>query len=146
MGCALTPCSAATPVDPSVNSPAPHSPESRAERELSKGLRLAEANKIDAAAAVFLRLTQDYPRLLEPYLQLAAMYQQQGNTRAAVDVLRAALKVHTAPPLLQERLGDLYLELAAEAYRSASENDHSTATAQRKYSALETLRSEPVEQ
>jgi tetratricopeptide (TPR) repeat protein len=117
----------------------PTSTESRAEQQFRKGLRLAEAHKLDAAAAIFLRLTQEYPRLLEPYVQLAAVYQQQGNTQRAVDVLRAALRVHTDAARLQEQLGDLYLQLAARAYRAALDVEHATASARTKYTTLEAL-------
>lgn len=133
-------CSAAAPGSVAVDPAVLHATERRAQQQFKEGLRLAEANKIDAAAAVFLRLTQDYPRLPEPYLQLAAMYQQQGNTQGAVDVMRAALKLHTDPALLQEQLGDLYLQLAAQAYRSALDTDDATATARQKYSTVEALR------
>lgn len=134
---------AAAPVDAAAESPV--QPESRAEQQFRKGLRLAEANELDGAAAIFLRLTKEYPRLLEPYVQLAAIYQQQGNTQGAVDVLRAALNVHTDPARLQERLGDLYLQLASQAYRAALDADHATATARTKYSALEALGSVRVD-
>lgn len=140
----VAPCPAATPVCAAVEPP-PDSTESRAEQQFRKGLRLEEAHKLDAATAIFLRLTQEYPRLLQPYVQLAAVYQQQGNTQAAVEALRAALKVHTDTPQLREQLGDLYLQLAAQAYSAALDTEHATASARTKYSALEALRSAHVD-
>jgi tetratricopeptide (TPR) repeat protein len=125
-------CAAAEPVGSNTT-------ETRAERQFRRGLSLAEANKLDDAAAVFLRLTHEYPRLAQPYVQLAAVYQQQGRTQEAVDVLRAAIKVHTDPARLQEQLGDLYLQLAAQAYRAALATDPSSSATQTKYSTLEAL-------
>jgi tetratricopeptide (TPR) repeat protein len=145
MGCAsiVVPCPAAKTAAAAVES-TPDSTGSRAEQQFRKGLGLEEAGKLEAAAAIFLRLTQEYPRLLQPYVQLAAVYQQQGNTRGAVEALRAALKVHTDAPQLQEQLGDLYLQLAAQAYGAALDTEHATASARTKYSALEALRSARV--
>jgi len=135
----MVPCSADTLFFAAVEPAVPNATESRAEQQFRKGLSLAQANKLDAAAAIFVRLTQEYPRLLPPYVQLAAVYQQQGKTQGAVDVLRAALKVHTDAARLQEQLGDLYLQLAARAYQAALATDHPTATARTKYSTLEGL-------
>jgi tetratricopeptide (TPR) repeat protein len=141
----VVPCSAATLFSAAVEPVVPDATESRAEQQFRKGLSLAQANKLDAAAAIFLRLTQEYPRLLQPYVQLAAVYQQQGKTQGAVEVLRAALKVHTDAARLQEQLGDLYVQLAAQAYRAALDTDHATAAARAKYSTLAALGSGRVE-
>ena len=146
MGCAgiVVLCPAVMTVSAAVE-PAPDLTQSRAEQQFRKGLSLEEANQLDAAAAIFLRLTQEYPRLPQPYVQLAAVYQRQGNTPGAVEVLRAALKVQTDAPQLQEQLGDLYLQLAAQAYGAALDTEHATPSARTKYSALEALRSARVE-
>jgi hypothetical protein len=72
------------------------------------------------------------------------VYQQQGNTQGAIDALRAALKVHTDAAQLQEQLGDLYLQLAAQAYRAALDTDQATVAARKKYSVLEELGSTPI--
>ncbi len=116
-----------------------HASEGRAQQQFREGLRLADANKLDEAARVFLRLTQEYPRLPEPYVQLAAVYQRQGNSQRAIGALRSALTLQTDPARLQEQLGDLYLELAAQAYRAAVESKNATDSARQKYSALEAL-------
>lgn len=143
----VVPCLAAAASSPETETAAPNAAESRAVKQFKKGLSLAEAGQLDAAAGIFLRLTQEYPRLPQPYVQLAAVYQQQGNTQAAVEVLRKALDVHTDAGRLQEQLGDLYLQLAAEAYRAALEPEtgHATATVRKKYTTLEALGAVHVE-
>lgn len=119
--------------------PAARQGDTRAEQQFRDGLRLAEANKLDEAASQFLRLTQDYPALPQPYEQLASVYQRQGNTHGALGALRSAIELRTDPARLQERLGDLYLELAAQSYKSAVESAHATDAVRQKYSKLEAL-------
>lgn len=122
-----------------VHLAAVHEGDNRAEEQFREGLRLAQANKLDEAASLFLRLTQDYPRLPEPYEQLAVVYQRQGNTQAAIGALRSAIRLRTDPVRLQERLGDLYLSLAAQSYKSAAESEYATDAVRQKYSELQAL-------
>lgn len=110
-----------------------------AERQFAAGLRLAAANKNDAAIAIFSRLTSDYPRLLEPHVQLAALYIKQGKLSAAIVVLHSALELRTENARLQEQLGDVYLQLAAQAYGAAIDAGNAHGSIKEKYSAVRAL-------
>ncbi len=92
----------------------------RAEALFQEGLQQAAAGRTEAAVATFSRLTRDYPRLWQPYAQLAALYVRQGEPVKAIAPLQTALKLQADVPALQEQLGDLYVQLAADAYAAAS--------------------------
>ena len=118
------------------------SPHSEAEMRFQQGLRLAAANQSDAAIKVFSQLTADYPLLPEPYVQLAALYVKQGKLPQAVVELRSALDHRLDDGTLQENLGDLYLELAKQAYHAASDAANPAPSAPDKYAALQRLSSQ----
>jgi tetratricopeptide (TPR) repeat protein len=117
-------------------------PDSEAEVRFQQGLRLAAANQSDAAIKVFSQLTADYPLLPEPYVQLAALYVKQGKLPQAVVELRTALDHRLDDGTLQEKLGDLYLELARQAYRTAMDAANPAPGAPDKYAALQQLGSQ----
>lgn len=128
MSAVISPINASEP----ANAGAAHS---RAETQFAEGLRLAAADKLPAAIDVFVRLTQEYPQLPQPYAQLAALYVRQGEPVKAIAPLERALKLNTDEAALQEQLGDLYVELAARAYTAAgatrgSARDKATALTQ----------------
>jgi len=110
-----------------------------AEPQFREGLRLAAANKTDEAIKVFSGLIQNYPLLPQPYVQLAALYVQQGKLPKAVAALRAAVELGLDDGALQEQLGDLYLDLATQSYNSALKTANPSATVADKYSALQKL-------
>jgi tetratricopeptide (TPR) repeat protein len=115
-----------------------------AERLFQEGLRLAAANKTEAAIKVFSGLTQNYPLLPQPYVQLAALYVQQGKLPKAIEALRTAVGRRLDDGVLQEQLGDLYLDLARQSYQSALKIANPSATVADKYSALQKLGSRPL--
>lgn len=87
----------------SVRSPS-NKAATRAELEFQKGLKLAAANRTDAAIQVFSALTRDYPRLEQPHVQLAVLYARQDKLQKAVESLQAALKLHADEAQLQNEL------------------------------------------
>lgn len=113
---------------------------SRAEAQFAEGLRLAAAGKLAAAVDVFARLTDEYPQLPEPYAQLAALYVRQGQPAKAIAPLQRALSLNTDKAALQEQLGDLYVELAGQAYTAAGA---ARTSARAKAAALPTLPPDP---
>ena len=84
-----------------------------------KGLILSEQGKTDAAVAVFLGLTQDYPELPEPYNNLAVLYAAQGKYQDDKNALEMAIHTHPGYATAEENLGDLYARMAADAYARA---------------------------
>jgi tetratricopeptide (TPR) repeat protein len=122
----------------------PDADRTDAERLFREGLRLAAANKTEAAIKVLSGLIQNYPLLPQPYVQLAALYVQQGKLPKAVEALRAAVERRLNDGALQEQLGDLYLDLAMQSYHSAVKTANPSATVADKYSALQKLDSRPM--
>jgi len=108
-----------------------------AEIRFQQGLRLAAANQTDAAIRIFSGLTTDYPLLPQPYVQLAALYAQQGKLSRAVESLHAAMDRRLDDATMQQSLGDLYVELAKQTYRSAADAPNPSPGAAEKYAALE---------
>ena len=124
--------------------PASDGGSSRAARQFETGLQLAADHKTDAAIAVFAGLTRDYPGLREPYQQLAALYAKRGDMQRAVTALQTAVKLGVQDSQLQEQLGDLYVQLAAGAYRQALQADQPSKSARNKYSIIQSVNPPPV--
>jgi tetratricopeptide (TPR) repeat protein len=123
---------------PSPTSTATTVKVSDAEARFAKGMALATANDTVGAINMFARLTEEYPRLPEPHVQLAALYVKQGEHRKALATLRAALALRADDARVQAALGDVYVTLAAQAYRSAAASGAPT-NVQQKSNALEEL-------
>ncbi|HQR21818.1 MAG TPA: tetratricopeptide repeat protein [Burkholderiaceae bacterium] len=91
-----------------------------AQMRFLRGVILTELKRPADALAVFQGLTEDFPELPEPYNNLAVLYAAEGrldNARAALELaLAAAPNYGTA----YENLGDIYLQLAADAYQRAT--------------------------
>jgi tetratricopeptide (TPR) repeat protein len=117
----------------------PDADRTDAERLFREGLRLAAANKTEAAIKVLSGLIQNYPLLPQPYVQLAALYVKQGKLPKAVEALRAAVERGLDDGAMQEQLGDLYLDLATQSYHSALKTANPSASVADKYSALQKL-------
>jgi tetratricopeptide (TPR) repeat protein len=117
---------------------------SRAERQFATGLQLAADNQSDAAIAVFSGLTRDYPRLREPYQQLAALHAKRGDLRRAVIALQTAVRLGVQDSQLQEQLGDLYVQLAISAYRQALDTEQPSVRLRNKYAILQSVNPPPV--
>jgi tetratricopeptide (TPR) repeat protein len=147
--CAVIHCSLAASQDIGPSStPAPAGgnalPLSAAEQRFQQGLRLAAANKTEAAIKLFSGLTVDYPLLPQPYVQLAALYGQQGKLERAIGLLQSAVDRKLDDGALQESLGDLYVELALQSYRGATNAANPSPGAAGKYAALQKIGSRPV--
>jgi Flp pilus assembly protein TadD len=94
-----------------------------AQMRFIRGVILTELKRQEEARAVFQGLTEDFPELPEPYNNLAVLYASEGkldNARAALEMaLAAAPNFGTA----YENLGDIYLQMAADAYQRAAKID-----------------------
>jgi len=109
-----------------------------------KGVILTELNKLDEAAAVFVKLTQDAPELPEPYNNLAVIYAQQKQYDKAKAALEMAIRTNPSYAVAHENLGDLYAKMAREAYDKALQTDSSNANAQAKLNLLRELTAAPA--
>lgn len=101
-----------------------------------KGLILSELGKIPEATSVFLKLTEDYPELPEPYNNLAVLYAQQKQYDKAKTALEMAIRTHPSYAVAHENLGDIYARMATQAYDRALQLDSSNAGAQSKLNLI----------
>ncbi len=97
----------------------PQDPQGR----LLKGVILNSLNKPAEAIALFRKLTEDYPRLPEPYNNLAVIYAQQKQYDKAKESLEMAIRTHPAYATAHANLGDIYSSLASQAYGKALQLD-----------------------
>ncbi len=88
-----------------------------------KGLVLSEQGRPVEAAAVFVKLTEDFPELPEPYNNLAVLYSKQGQYDQARRSLEAAIRANPSYATAYENLGDVYAKLASQAYSKALQID-----------------------
>jgi len=110
-----------------------------AQMRFLKGVILRGQGKSDAAIAVFLQLTQDYPELAEPYNNLAVAYASEGQFDLARAALENAVRNNPGYATAHENLGDIYAKLASEAYARALEIDAGNAAIKPKLAALQAL-------
>jgi tetratricopeptide (TPR) repeat protein len=110
-----------------------------AQARFLRGIALTETKKLDAAIAVFQKLTEDYPELPEPYNNLAVIYAQQKQYEKAKGALEMAIRTHPAYATAHENLGDIYARLASQAYDKALQLDSSNSSAQSKLSMIQDL-------
>jgi tetratricopeptide (TPR) repeat protein len=94
-----------------------------AQMRFVRGVILTEMKRPDEAREAFLGLTEDFPELPEPYNNLAVLYAGEGkldNARAALEMALAAAPNYG---IAYENLGDIYLQMAADAYQRAAKLD-----------------------
>jgi Flp pilus assembly protein TadD len=88
-----------------------------------KGLAVAEQGRSVEATAIFVKLTEDFPDLPEPYNNLAVLYSKQGQYEQARRALEAAIRTNPSYATAYENLGDVYAKLASQAYSKALQMD-----------------------
>ena len=104
-----------------------------------KGVILTEQKKPGEAIKVFTELTSDYPELPEPYNNLAVIYAAQGEYVKARAALEGAIRVHPSYAAAHENLGDIYAQMAAQAYDKAAKLDRNNKTAPIKLNLVKEL-------
>ena len=110
-----------------------------AQARFLKGLILTEQGSTREAVEIFLKLTQDYPDLPEPYNNLAVIYASQGQYDKARAALEQSIRTHPTYATAYENLGDVYAKLASQAYDKALQIDSSNAGAQNKLALVREL-------
>lgn len=91
-----------------------------AQMRFVRGVILSELKQPAAARDVFQRLTEEFPELPEPYNNLAVLYAGEGRLEAARAALEMALAAAPNYGTAYENLGDVYLQMAADAYQRAT--------------------------
>jgi len=115
-------------------------PKDRQARFL-KGVILAETGKLDEAATVFTKLTEEAPELPEPYNNLAVIYAQQKQYDKARTALEMSIRTNPTYATAHENLGDLYTQMARQAYDRALQIDSGNSNAQAKLKLLRDIMS-----
>jgi len=83
------------------------------------GVTEARERRFHDAIDAFHKVIALQPKLAEPHNNLAVIYNELGDFRAAVKELEASLKLKPDYTTAQENIGDLYVKLAADAYHKA---------------------------
>ncbi len=83
------------------------------------GVMRMELGERPQAAAIFTRLTQDFPDLADPYNNLAVLHAANGELDEAKAALEQALRLQPEHAQAQENLGDVLLRLALRSYQRA---------------------------
>ena len=84
-----------------------------------KGVLQRNAGKQTEAIATFIKLTEDYPTLSEPYNNLAVIYAGQSQFDKARESLEIAIRTNPGYATAHENLGDVYVRLASQTYSKA---------------------------
>lgn len=90
-----------------------------AQMRFVRGVILTDLNDTTSARTVFQQLTEDFPELPEPYNNLAVLYAADGQLDRARQSLEMALLARPEYATAHENLGDVYLQMAADAYQRA---------------------------
>ena len=107
------------------------------------GVTQARKSHFDDAIIAFKEVSKLQPGLAEPHNNLAVIYNEMGNLRAAVAELESSLKLNPEYVTAYENIGDLYVKLAARSYKKALSKEENTALRGR-YENLLRIRSTKV--
>ena len=92
-----------------------------------KGVLQTEMGRSADALATFIKLTEDYPELPEPYNNLAVLYAAQSQFDKARAALESAIRTNPGYATAHENLGDVYARLASQSYSRAQQLDAGNA-------------------
>ena len=109
-----------------------------------KGVVQTEAGKPVDAIATFVKLTEDYPELPEPFNNLAVLYASQGQYDKARAALEMAVRTNPSYATAQENLGDIYAKMASQAYAKALQLDSNNASVRPKLALIREVFSAPT--
>lgn len=104
-----------------------------------KGVIQSESGKPGEATATFLKLTEEFPELPEPYNNLAVIYASQGQYDKARIALEMAIRTNPSYATAQENLGDVYARMASQAYNKALQLDAGNTAVQPKLALIHEL-------
>ncbi len=104
-----------------------------------RGVILAESGRSAEAVNVFVKLTEDYPELPEPYNNLAVLYANQNQFDKSRVTLEMAIRTNPSYATAHENLGDIYARLASQAYSRALQLDSGNVAIQPKLALIREL-------
>lgn len=103
-----------------------------AELRFLRGVLLTERGRSDEALDVFQTMADDFPELPEPYNNIAFIQASRGQWEQARRALEQSINVVPSYALAHENLGDIHLQLAAQAYARAGRLNPQSTSARRK--------------
>ena len=104
-----------------------------------KGVLLVEVRRTSEALVVFQNLTEEFPELPEPYNNLAVLYAASGEFDKARTALEGAIRANPGLAVAYLNLGDIYAQLARQAYQKAQKIDPASAGIPARLSVLREL-------
>lgn len=106
----------------------PRDPELR----FLRGVILTQRGRSDEALAIFEAMVEEFPELPEPYNNIAYIQASRGQWDEARRILEQSINVVPSYALAHENLGDIHLQLAAQAYAKAGRLDPKSDSVRRK--------------
>jgi tetratricopeptide (TPR) repeat protein len=91
------------------------------------------------ALQTYLQLTEDFPELPEPYNNMAVLYAEQNQWERARATLEMAIRAKPDFASAHENLGNVYLQLAQNAYQQALAVDKTRSALGRRLLQLQRL-------
>ncbi|MBF0187185.1 MAG: tetratricopeptide repeat protein [Magnetococcales bacterium] len=113
----------------------PHDPEAR----FQLGIVQTEMRRYDDAIRTFRELSEDHPKLPEPYNNLAVLLANREKYNEARAALLKAIETHPSYATAHENLGDIYAQMASQAYGKALQINSSNKTAKTKLALVKRL-------
>lgn len=110
-----------------------------------QGVSLASLGRSSDAIAVFTSLTADFPDLAEPYNNLAVLHAAAQDYASARIALERAIHADPGFTTAHENLGNLYLQLASQAYGKVVQLAPDHAGARQRQSLLANINALPLE-
>jgi ketosteroid isomerase-like protein len=104
-----------------------------------RGVALSMLDRKAEAVAVFQKLVDDHPEMPAPYNNLAVLYGAQGDYDKAKGALERAIRTNPAYATAYQNLGDVYAQLASQAYAKALQLDKTDASVPPKLALLREL-------
>jgi tetratricopeptide (TPR) repeat protein len=104
-----------------------------------RGVALSMLDRKAEAVTVFQKLVDDHPEMPAPYNNLAVLYGAQGDYEKARGALERAIRTNPAYATAYQNLGDVYAQLASQAYAKALQLDKTDASVPPKLALLREL-------
>ena len=104
-----------------------------------KGVIQTEMGKPQDAIGTFTKLTEEFPELPEPYNNLAVLHASGGQFDKARAALEMAIRTNPSYSTAHENLGDIYANLASQAYTKALQLGGPSTTLQPKLTLIREL-------
>lgn len=110
-----------------------------AQMRFRRGVALSMLDRKAEALAVFQKLVDDHPDMPAPYNNIAVILGAQGDYEKARQALEKAIRTNPAYATAYQNLGDVYAQLASQAYTKALQLDKADASVPPKLALLREL-------